>query len=40
MANWAAGLTDGVITMAEIQHTLDRGMEQVKQIVRGVIQQQ
>lgn len=37
MANWAAGLTDGVITMAEIEHTLNLGMKQVKQIVSQLI---
>ncbi len=37
MANWAAGLTDGVITMAEIEQTLSLGMKQVKQIVSQLI---
>lgn len=37
MANWAAGLTDGVITMTEIEHTLSLGMTRVKQIVSQLI---
>jgi purine nucleoside phosphorylase len=27
VANWGAGLTDGEITMAEIEHNLDSGMK-------------
>ncbi|PHS68528.1 MAG: S-methyl-5'-thioadenosine phosphorylase [Methylophaga sp.] len=37
MANWAAGLTDDVITMDEIQQTLSKGMTQVKQVLAELI---
>ncbi|MFW5450167.1 MAG: S-methyl-5'-thioinosine phosphorylase [Methylophagaceae bacterium] len=37
MANWAAGLSDREITMAEIEHTVDQSMEQVKQLLSELI---
>jgi 5'-methylthioinosine phosphorylase len=37
MANWAAGLSDGVITMTDIERTVAEGMEQVKQILAELI---
>ncbi|MBE0439094.1 MAG: S-methyl-5'-thioinosine phosphorylase [Gammaproteobacteria bacterium] len=37
MANWAAGLSDGIITMAAIEHTLNLAMKQAKQIVSQLI---
>lgn len=37
MANWAAGLSDGLITMAEIERTLEQGMKQVKQLIQQFI---
>ena len=40
MVNWAAGLSEGIITMAEIEQTLAGGMAQVKQILADVIQSQ
>lgn len=40
MANWAAGLSEGVITMADIEHTVTDGMEQVKQILAELIRLQ
>lgn len=40
MVNWAAGLTSGTITMAQIEHTLAEGMEQVKQVLAELIQTQ
>jgi len=38
MVNWAAGLGDGLITMAEIEQTLGNGMDQVKQLLAELIQ--
>jgi len=40
MVNWAAGLSDGLITMAQIEQTLAGGMTQVKQILADVIRSQ
>ncbi|RKZ85832.1 MAG: S-methyl-5'-thioadenosine phosphorylase [Gammaproteobacteria bacterium] len=40
MANWAAGLTDGVITMTDIERTVTEGVEQVKQILDELIRLQ
>ncbi|HHA19922.1 MAG TPA: S-methyl-5'-thioinosine phosphorylase [Methylophaga sp.] len=40
MANWAAGLSEGIITMADIEHTVTGGMEQVKQILAELIRLQ
>jgi 5'-methylthioinosine phosphorylase len=40
MVNWAAGLSDGLITMAQIEQTLAGGMIQVKQILADVIRSQ
>jgi len=40
MVNWAAGLTSGTITMAQIELTLAGGMEQVKQVLAELIQMQ
>lgn len=40
MANWAAGLTDGVITMADIERTVADGMEQLKQLLAHLIRLQ
>jgi 5'-methylthioinosine phosphorylase len=40
MVNWAAGLGDGLITMAQIEHTLAGGMTQVKQILAEIIRSQ
>lgn len=40
MVNWAAGLSDGLITMAQIEHILAGGMSQVKQILADVIRSQ
>lgn len=37
VVNWAAGLTEGVITMKDIEHTLAGGMEQVKKILAELI---
>lgn len=37
MVNWAAGLSDGLITMTQIEQTLAGGMTQVKQILADVI---
>lgn len=39
-ANWAAGLTDEIITMDDIQQTLSTGMAQVKQVLAELIQPQ
>lgn len=33
VANWAAGCTDGIITMAEIEQTLELGMQRVRIIL-------
>lgn len=40
MANWAAGLSEGVITMADIERTVTDGMEQVKQVLAELIRSQ
>tara|TARA_R110002050_G_scaffold9504_2_gene33427 strand:+ start:3382 stop:4122 length:741 start_codon:yes stop_codon:yes gene_type:complete len=40
MVNWAAGLGEGVITMAQIEQTLASGMTEVKQILAEVIRTQ
>mgnify|MGYP000350118460 CR=1 FL=1 len=40
MVNWAAGLTEGTITMEQIEQTLAGGMKQVKQLLTELIQQQ
>ncbi len=40
MVNWAAGLSDGLITMIEIEQTLSGGMAQVKQVLAELIQRQ
>jgi len=40
MVNWAAGLTEGVITMAQIEQTLAGSMLQVKQVLAELIQMQ
>lgn len=40
MVNWAAGLTEGIITMAQIEQTLAGGMLQVKQVLAELIQMQ
>ena len=40
MVNWAAGLSDKLITMAEIEQTLAGGMKQVKQVLARLIQMQ
>lgn len=39
VVNWAAGLADGVITMAAIEHTLASGMDDVKQILSLIMAQ-
>ncbi|MDH5357253.1 MAG: S-methyl-5'-thioinosine phosphorylase [Gammaproteobacteria bacterium] len=40
MVNWAAGISDGVITMDQIEHTLAGGMQQVRQLLADFIQTQ
>lgn len=40
MANWAAGLSEGVITMADIERTVTDGIDQVKQILAELIRLQ
>lgn len=40
IVNWAAGLSDGLITMAQMEKTLAGGMTQVKQILAEVIRSQ
>lgn len=40
MVNWAAGLSDGLITMAQIEQVLAEGMTQVKRILVDVIRSQ
>jgi len=40
MVNWAAGLSDSLITMADIEQTLAGGMGQVKQLLAEFIQTQ
>lgn len=40
MANWAAGLGMGLITIAEIENTLAKGMGQIKQILTEIIRSQ
>lgn len=37
VANWAAGRSDGEITLEEIEHHLSVGIEQVKRILEAVI---
>ncbi len=37
VANWAAGCTEGIITMAEIEQTLALGMQRVRQLLTQVI---
>ncbi|MDQ7072796.1 MAG: S-methyl-5'-thioinosine phosphorylase [Gammaproteobacteria bacterium] len=37
MANWAAGITDNEIEMAEIEQVLNKGMKQVKQVLADII---
>ncbi len=37
VANWAAGCTEGVITMAEIEQTLELGMQRVRQLLTRVV---
>ena len=37
VANWAAGITDEVLTMEEINRTLAAGMDDVKAVIAGVI---
>ncbi len=39
VANWAAGITDNVLTMNEIQQTLADGIDDVKTIIANVIKQ-
>ena len=36
-ANWGAGLSEGEITMEEIERCLEDGMEKVRRILRGAI---
>ena len=38
VANWAAGLGDGEITMAEIEQTLTSGISQIKQLLAQVLE--
>ncbi len=40
MVNWGAGIGDGIITMAQIEQTLAAGMDDVKAILKEIIQQQ
>jgi purine nucleoside phosphorylase len=40
MANWAAGIAEGEIHMAEIEQVLNEGMMQVKQLLAEVIRLQ
>ncbi len=40
MANWAAGITDAAIQMSDIEHVLDKGMTQVKQLLAEIIRAQ
>ncbi len=37
VANWAAGCAEGIITMAEIEQTLELGMQRVRQLLTRVI---
>ncbi|SFJ88616.1 S-methyl-5'-thioinosine phosphorylase [Methylophaga sulfidovorans] len=39
VANWAAGITNNVLTMDEIQQTLAEGIDDVKTIIANVIKQ-
>ena len=39
VANWAAGCTEGVITMAEIEQTLELGMQRVRLLLERVVVQ-
>ena len=36
-ANWGAGLSEGEITMEEIERCLEEGMEKVRRVLRGTI---
>jgi 5'-methylthioinosine phosphorylase len=38
-ANWAAGITNNVLAMDEIQQTLAGGIDDVKTIIANVIKQ-
>lgn len=40
MVNWAAGLSDSLITMSQIEQTLAGGMTQVKQVLADIIRSQ
>lgn len=40
MVNWAAGLSDSLITMSQIEETLAGGMTQVKQVLAEIIRSQ
>ena len=40
MANWAAGIADGEIQMADIEYVLNQGMTQVRQLLAEVIRLQ
>lgn len=40
MVNWAAGLSDSLITMSQIEQTLAGGMAQVKQVLADIIRSQ
>ncbi|PCJ32293.1 MAG: 5'-methylthioadenosine phosphorylase [Gammaproteobacteria bacterium] len=40
MVNWAAGLSDGVITMKHIEQTINEGMTEIKQLLAEIIQTQ
>lgn len=40
MANWAAGIAEGEIQMADIEYVLNQGMTQVKQLLAEVIRLQ
>ena len=37
VANWAAGKTAGVITLAEIEQTMRNGLDQVRQLLAAVV---
>ncbi len=40
MANWAAGITDDEIQMADIEYVLNKGMAQVQQLLAEIIRMQ
>ena len=40
MANWAAGITDDIIQMADIEQVLNKGMSQAKQVLSDIIRLQ